>query len=127
MRSTSLALPCTPRILTSGNPTNSSHMRVGSVSTGALRSEGVNYRQIGRAPALFRGPLKHATPRSFPKSPLCDPIDSEWPFELAWVARRLRPPTPRNTRGARSRELAVMLLLVLGLLGTFFMGFSGVP
>src|ERR1039458_10392317 len=68
MRSTSLVLPCTPRILTSGNPTNSSHMRVGSVSTGALRSEGVKYRQIGRAPALLLGPFKHATPRSFPKS-----------------------------------------------------------
>ena len=40
-------------------------MRVGSDSTGALQSEGVEHRQIGRAPVLCRGcPTPHADPKS---------------------------------------------------------------
>jgi hypothetical protein len=41
-------------------------MRVGSDSTGALQSEGVEHRQIGRAPASRQG---CPTPHSDPKSP----------------------------------------------------------
>ena len=46
----------TPSTSTSGKPTSSSHMRVGSVSTGALQSAGVRDRQVGRAPAARQGP-----------------------------------------------------------------------
>jgi hypothetical protein len=48
------------RTFTSGKPTRSSHMRVGSDSTAALQSEGVEHRQIGRAPAFCWGcPTPH--------------------------------------------------------------------
>src|ERR1035437_8490860 len=39
-------------------------MRVGSDSTGVLQSEGIENRQIGRAPATRQGPLRPAQIRS---------------------------------------------------------------
>jgi hypothetical protein len=56
-----------PRTFTSGKPTRSSHMRVGSDSTGVLQSEGIENRQIGRAPATRQGPLHPAQIRSATK------------------------------------------------------------
>jgi hypothetical protein len=58
--SISSATSTTPRTFISGKPTNSSHMRVGSDSTGALQSEGVEHRQSGRAPATRQGCLHPA-------------------------------------------------------------------
>src|ERR1019366_5535959 len=68
MQTKPLTSSSTPNMCTSGKPTKSSHMRVGSVSTGALRSVGVRDRQTGRAPALSQGPVRDSTPRSDPKS-----------------------------------------------------------
>ena len=45
------AASSTPSTATSGSPTSSRHMRVGSSSTGALVSEGVKNHQICRAPS----------------------------------------------------------------------------
>src|SRR5664280_2208516 len=58
---------------TSGKPTRSSHMRVGSDSTGVLQSEGIENRQIGRAPATRQGPLHPVQIRSARFVPVLSP------------------------------------------------------
>jgi hypothetical protein len=85
--------------LQSGKPTSSSHMRVGSVSTGALQSVGVEHRQTGRAPPTSRGPLQAhpvqiRSPRFllFPKRPKAIPT------------RRYRTSSARTSRSSTTTD-----------------------
>ena len=52
----------TPMIVTSGSPTSSAHMRVGSDSTGAPGFDDVRHRQTRRAPVPRPGPTPEPSP-----------------------------------------------------------------
>ena len=65
----------TPITLTSGRPTNRSHIRVGSViNRGSSDSGCVRHTQIRGAPARARGPSSYLNSRPGPKRRLCHTV-----------------------------------------------------